>query len=141
MIQFVENIVVVYLKFKIWYDKESIRFAEKIVKVYPVIINVVLVAMGVEYFLRIRYISDLLSPLLGYSSAVVLLLYALSKRFKLCLWNKIFISNMAISNIMDILSKHGYNIPNAVYFLAISAALSILIGFTIWLNVMKSQQY
>lgn len=116
------------------------KTAENIVKIYPVVINLLLVIMGIEYLLGIRYLSTFLSPILGYSTAVIFLLLVLSIRFNLCFWSRILIANMGISNIMDVLSSFGIQMPLSVYILAVSAVVSILFTLILWLSAKKNQQ-
>ncbi len=108
----------------------------KLVKYYPIIMNILIVFMMVGYYLRIEQI--LLYPYIGQSFYLNTILLILSYHLKFCTWHRILIYSMSFVLLLETISQYGVNIN---YYLYICTIVSITALITATLLYYKNGCY
>lgn len=93
----------------------------KLVKYYPIIVNISIVLMMIEWYFTKENI--LLYPYIGQSFYLNSIILILSHNLKFCTWHRILIYSMSFVLFLETISRYGVNIN---YYLYICIVVSIL---------------
>jgi len=108
----------------------------KLVKYYPIIVNLAIIFMMIEWYFTKRNI--LLYPYIGQSFYFNTILLILSYNLKFCTWHRILIYSMSFVLFLETISNYGVNIN---YYLYICTIVSIIALITATLLYYKNGCY
>lgn len=105
----------------------------KLIKLYPVVLNIIILFMMVMYILDIdlninRYIYTFIGQSFIYNA---MLLY-FSFKFKFCVWHRLLIYNMTFCLLLETLTNFGFKLNNYAYIVVISTILTIFVSIIIF---------
>ena len=107
--------------------------AVKIIKYYPVILNLYILIISALQLLGINvYIDEYIYTFIGQSFILNLLIAILSKKFRFCLWHRLLIYNMSFCLLLETLYNYGIEINNSTCIIAISTIITIFISIFIF---------
>jgi len=94
----------------------------KLIKYYPVVMNVYISFMMVGYINNL-IIKDFAYTFIGQSFYINIILFILSLNLRFCLWHRILIVSMSLVLSIETFYNFGYELN---YYLYICAAISII---------------
>lgn len=102
------------------------KSSDRRVKYWPVVANVLLAGMCVEYFTGANLLTNYTYPIFGYSIIAVRLLHSLSIEKHFCSWHRALIANMCYAITLEAVQLYGVILPDMFFFLSWSTALTFL---------------
>lgn len=94
-------------------------------KYLPVLFNVVLIELIFEYFSEMSFLSNYAYDFTGHSVLVMIMWYFGSLKFRFCLWHRILILNLIISELLEFISNFE-NVDFIYYLITYSTSVSVL---------------
>lgn len=105
----------------------------KLVKYYPILVNIYILIIMLTYVSGIRInVSAYLYTYIGHSFYVDAVFIILSIVFRFCVWHRILIANMMLCLAIETLTNHNIYIKNDVYIMIISTIITIFMSLLIF---------
>lgn len=101
----------------------------KLIKFYPVVLNVLILFMMFTYILDIDLnINNYIYTLIGQSFIYNAMLLYFSFKFKFCVWHRLLIYNMTFCLLLETITNFGIKLNNYAYIVVISTILTIFVS-------------
>ena len=105
----------------------------KLVKYYPILVNIYILIIMLTYVSGIRInVSTYLYTYIGHSFYVDAVFILLSIVFRFCVWHRILIANMVLCLAIETLTNHNVYIKNDMYIMIISTIITIFMSLLIF---------
>ena len=105
----------------------------KLVKYYPILVNIYILIIMLTYVSGIRInVSTYSYTYIGHSFYIDAVFILLSIVFRFCVWHKILIGNMVLCLAIETLTNYNVSIKNDVYIMIISTIITIFIALLIF---------
>ena len=105
----------------------------KLIKYYPILVNIYILIIMLTYVSGVRInVSAYSYTYIGHSFYVDIVLILLSIVFRFCVWHRILIANMMLCLAIETLTNHNVYIKNDMYIMIISTIITIFIAVFIF---------
>lgn len=106
-----------------------------LIKVYPILVNIYISALCIEWWLGYDIISKYVYPFIGDSFFVLLILYFASYVFKLCKIYRLWLINMAVWLFFETLTNYGVVINE--FLIVLSCSTLVTFFATLYILIQK----
>lgn len=106
-----------------------------LIKVYPILVNIYISVLCVEWWLGYDIISKYIYPFIGDSFFVIIILYFASYVFKLCKIYRLWLINMAVWLFFETLTNYGVVINE--FLIVLSCSTLVTFFATLYILIQK----
>lgn len=107
----------------------------RLIKYYPIIMNIYILASISMSFIGISYDSAYyLYTFLGQSFYLNLLVLLLSFKFRFCIWHRLLIYNMSFCLLLETIHNYGVNVSNHIYIVVSVTVITIFMAIIIYIK-------